>query len=60
MLLRRRQVLEMQAQEEERLRGIEYAPIREDLERHLAFLDRQLGGLHERLLSLVQVVLPHP
>ncbi|WP_216322756.1 hypothetical protein [Deinococcus aestuarii] len=58
LLARRRQVLEMRAQEEERLPGIEYAPIREDLERHLFFLDRQLVGLHERLLYLVQVVLP--
>lgn len=48
----------MRAQEEERLSVAEYAPIQEDLERHLAFLDRRPGGLHERLLSLVQVSLP--
>ncbi|WP_216327812.1 hypothetical protein [Deinococcus aestuarii] len=58
LLARRRQVLEMRAQEEERLRGAEYAPLQEDLERHLFFLDRQLGRLHELLLYMVQAVLP--
>lgn len=58
LLTQRRQVLEVQAQEEERLRVAEYPPIQEDLERHLAFLDRQLGGLHERLLYTVQAVPP--
>lgn len=59
LLARRRQVLEMRAQEEERLREAEYAPLQEDLERHLFFLDRQVGRLHELLLYTVQAVLPH-
>lgn len=41
-----------------RLRGVEYGPICEDLERHLFFLDRQLGCLHELLLYMVQAVSP--
>ncbi|WP_133162089.1 hypothetical protein [Deinococcus aerius] len=59
LLSRRRQELEMRAQEE-RLRVAEDGPIREDLERHLVLLDRQLGGWHERRLDLMQMVAPHP
>lgn len=46
----------MQAQAEERLRVAEYAPLQEDLERHLFFIDRQLGRLHKLLLYMVQAV----
>lgn len=53
------QVLEMRTQEQARLRVAKDGLIQEDLERHLDFLDQQLGGLHKRLLSPVQVVAPH-
>ncbi|GMA14260.1 hypothetical protein E5F05_02485 (plasmid) [Deinococcus metallilatus] len=56
LLARRRQVLAMQAEEENRLRVAESTPIREDLERHLTFPDRQLGRLRELLLGMVQPV----
>ncbi|WP_216329278.1 hypothetical protein [Deinococcus aestuarii] len=56
LLRSRRQLLEMQAQEEERLRVAEDGPLQEDLERHLFFLDRQVGRLHELLLYMVQAV----
>lgn len=41
-----------------RLQAAEYAPLQEDLERHLFFLDRQLGRVHELLLYMVQAVPP--
>lgn len=41
-----------------RLRAAKYAPLQEDLERHLFFLDRELGRLHELLLYTVQAASP--
>lgn len=56
LLARRRQVLEMQVQEEERLRVAEYGPVREDLERHIALLDRQAERVSDLLLYTVQAI----
>ncbi|WP_146009413.1 hypothetical protein [Deinococcus planocerae] len=58
LLARRRQVLEMQAQEEERLRGAEDGPFQEELKRHLFFLDRQLGGARAAVSSAGGLALP--
>lgn len=54
LLLRRRQLLEMRAAEQNRLAGATAAPVRASLQAHIAWLSKQLARVDQDLSAAVQ------